>query len=77
MDFVASSGCGSLIRRNALRDKDRESAGYYLAYVDEMLSQGYNLLDSFVRTRSWRHYPSLEAGDGLLAAAQIKVREKG
>jgi glycosyltransferase involved in cell wall biosynthesis len=34
--------------------KDRDSVGYYLAYVDEMLSQEYNLLDDFVRTRSWR-----------------------
>jgi len=34
--------------------KDRDSVGYYLAYVDEMLSQEYNLLDNFVRTRSWR-----------------------
>lgn len=35
-------------------EKDRDSVGYYLAYVDEMLSQEYNLLDNFVRTRSWR-----------------------
>lgn len=34
--------------------KDRDSVGYYLTYVDEMLSEEYNLLDNFVRTRSWR-----------------------
>ncbi|MGD9948927.1 MAG: glycosyltransferase family 2 protein [Desulfobulbus sp.] len=34
--------------------KDRDSVGYYLTYVDEMLSQEYNLLDSLVHTRSWR-----------------------
>lgn len=35
-------------------EKDSVSVGYYLAYVDEMLSQEHNLLDNFVQTRSWR-----------------------
>lgn len=35
-------------------EKDKESVGLYLAYVDEMLSEEHNLLDNFVKTRSWR-----------------------
>jgi len=35
-------------------EKDKESVGLYLAYVDEMLSEEHNLLDNYVKTRSWR-----------------------